>query len=287
VVEAYLPSGDFVPNGIDIDVDATSFALITGPNMAGKSTYLRQVALIVLMAQVGSFVPARETEIGLVDRIFCRVGASDNLARGESTFLVEMNETAHILHAATDRSLVIMDEVGRGTSTNDGLAIAWAVTEFLLARCIKVLFATHFHELTVIEHEKKINLALTVSERAGEVVFLKKVEPGAVDHSYGIHVAMLAGLPPDVVVRAREILVSILERDRNIPEGAAARDQISNPAVGNDKETAQDKQGGLFSAEDLLVREILSTDPNGLTPFQALSLIFRWREELGADDKHD
>jgi DNA mismatch repair protein MutS len=272
VVEAYLPSGEFVPNGIEIDAAAISFALITGPNMAGKSTYLRQIALIVLMAQVGSFVPARESEIGLVDRIFCRVGASDNLARGESTFLVEMNETAHILHTATDRSLVIMDEVGRGTSTNDGLSIAWAVTEYLLARNIKVLFATHFHELTFVEHDSKINLALTVSERAGDVLFLKKVEPGAVDHSYGIHVAMLAGLPREVISRAKEILADVLRRKGGLS---------SAPSIDTPQEpTARDAQVALFSPEDLLVKEILSTDPNQLTPLEALALVFRWREEL-------
>ncbi len=271
VVEAHLPSGEFVPNDADLDTNATSFALITGPNMAGKSTYLRQVALIVLMAQVGSFVPARETQIGLVDRIFCRVGASDNLARGESTFLVEMNETAHILHTASDRSLVIMDEVGRGTSTNDGLSIAWAVTEFLLARSIKVLFATHFHELTCIKHKRKINLALTVSERAGDVLFLKKVEPGAVDHSYGIHVAMLAGLPKEVIIRASEILENVL-RQKNGISNSSDIDQA--------RAKVRDTQVALFSPEDLLVKEILSTDPNGITPLEALSLVFRWRNEL-------
>ena len=217
VVEAYLPTGEFVPNDTDIDSDGVSFALITGPNMAGKSTYLRQVALIVLMAQIGSFVPAKEADIGLVDRIYCRVGASDNLARGESTFLVEMTETAHILHTSTERSLIIMDEVGRGTSTNDGLAIARAVTEFLLSRRAKVLFATHFHELTLVEHEKKQNLALTVLEKAGDIVFLKKVTPGAADHSYGIHVAKLAGLPGEVIERAGSILTEILQRKKQMP----------------------------------------------------------------------
>ena len=277
VVEAYLPSGEFVPNGIEIDAGGVSFALITGPNMAGKSTYLRQIALIVLMAQVGSFVPARESEIGLVDRIFCRVGASDNLARGESTFLVEMNETAHILHTATDRSLVIMDEVGRGTSTNDGLSIAWAVTEYLLARKIKVLFATHFHELTFIEHDSKINLALTVSERAGDVLFLKKVEPGAVDHSYGIHVAMLAGLPREVIIRAREILADVLRRKSSLTGALDIGRSVDS--------TAKDVQGALFAPEDLLVKEILSTDPNQLTPLEALALVFRWRAELQDADR--
>jgi DNA mismatch repair protein MutS len=270
VVEAYLPTGEFVPNDSEIDAEGVSFALITGPNMAGKSTYLRQVALIVLMAQVGSFVPAKEAEVGLVDRIYCRVGASDNLARGESTFLVEMTETAHILHTSTDRSLVIMDEVGRGTSTNDGLAIAWAVTEFLLTRSAKVLFATHFHELTLIEHTKKTNLALTVLENAGNIVFLKKVKPGAADHSYGIHVAKLAGLPSEVIDRAGSILEEILRREKYLPENAE----------GGDAEAPKPEQVTLFSAEDLLLKEIASTDPNNLTPLDALSLIFKWIKEL-------
>ena len=274
VVEAHLPSGDFVPNDIDIDTDGVSFALITGPNMAGKSTYLRQVALIVLMAQVGSFVPARETEIGLVDRIFCRVGASDNLARGESTFLVEMNETAHILHTFTDHSLIIMDEVGRGTSTNDGLAIAQAVTEYLLARSAKVLFATHFHELTFVEHPQKRNLALTVRESGDDIIFLKKVKPGVVDHSYGIHVAKLAGVPRDVIDRAGEILKKILEQEQKLPDRAFG----SNGTVAG----VTPLQADLFSPEDLLLKEILSTDPNKLTPLEALNLISRWKSELEA-----
>ncbi|MBN1687283.1 MAG: DNA mismatch repair protein MutS [Spirochaetales bacterium] len=278
VVEAYLPAGEFVPNSTDIDTAGVSFLLITGPNMAGKSTYLRQVALIVLMAQVGSFVPAKEAAIGLVDRIFCRVGASDNLARGESTFLVEMTETAHILHTATERSLIIMDEVGRGTSTNDGLAIAWAVTEFLLSRGAKVFFATHFHELTLIEHEKKRNLALTVVENEGDVVFLKKVKPGAADHSYGIHVAKLAGVPAEVIDRAGSILEELLRRGRKLPEGTAGEsEKAGRPAPHPARQPAQT---ALFSGEDLLLKELASLNPDRLTPLEALSLIFRWHNEL-------
>ena len=275
VVEAYLPAGEFVPNSTDIDIDGISFSLITGPNMAGKSTYLRQVALIALMAQVGSFVPAKEARIGKIDRIFCRVGASDNLARGESTFLVEMTETAHILHTATPKSLVIMDEVGRGTSTNDGLAIAWSVSEFLLRGGIKVLFATHFHELTLIENAKKQNLALDVLENSGEVVFLKKVIPGAADHSYGIHVAKLAGVPPEVIERADAILTDILSRGKKLP------DIVESPAENSSKDRNEKPgQQTLFSEEDLLVKEIASLDPDNLTPLQALSLISKWHDQL-------
>ena len=267
VVETYLPAGEFVPNSINIDTEDVSFALITGPNMAGKSTYLRQVALIALMAQIGSFVPAREAEIGLVDRIFCRVGASDNLARGESTFLVEMNETAHILRTSTGKSLIIMDEVGRGTSTNDGLSIAWAVTEHLLELSAKVLFATHFHELTFIEHPKKCNLALAVAEHGSEIVFLKKVKPGAVNHSYGIHVAKLAGVPSTVVQRADTILKRLLEHER--------QDTLQEA-----ESRADDAQTSLFGLEDLLLKEIASVNLDEITPIDALNLINRWQKDL-------
>ena len=196
VVEANLPRGEFIPNDIVLEGDAIAFALITGPNMAGKSTYLRQAALITIMAQGGSFVPAREARIGIRDRIYCRVGASDNLARGESTFLVEMNETAYILNTATDRSLVIMDEVGRGTGTKDGLAIAWAVSETLLDRvkCC-TLFATHYHELSLLSHSRLANRSMEVAEdKKGELIFLRKLKEGPAEESYGIHAARLAGM---------------------------------------------------------------------------------------------
>ena len=211
VVESHLPPNEFVPNSIALSSGEgeglASFALITGPNMAGKSTFLRQTALISLMAQTGSFVPAESADLAPVDRIFCRVGASDNLARGESTFLVEMTETAHILRSATRDSLVIMDEVGRGTSTEDGLSIARAVTEYLLDRIgAKTLFATHYHELSRLEHPRLAGYCLDVLETEGTVVFLKKVRPGASANSYGIHVARLAGIPEPVLDRARAFL---------------------------------------------------------------------------------
>lgn len=207
VVEEHLKSGEFVPNDALLRGTEKSFALVTGPNMAGKSTYLRQNALIVLLAQAGSFVPAKEAHIGVVDRIFCRVGASDNLARGESTFLVEMTETANILRNATERSLVIMDEVGRGTSTEDGLAIATAVAEHLLNRIgCRTLFATHYQELGRIEHTALIKLCMEVSDSEGKVVFLRRVKEGVAQASYGIHVAAMAGVPQCVIERARVIL---------------------------------------------------------------------------------
>ncbi|MDR3171158.1 MAG: DNA mismatch repair protein MutS, partial [Treponema sp.] len=212
VVEAHLPRGEFITNNIILDGAGISFAMITGPNMAGKSTYLRQAALITIMAQAGSFVPAREAHIGMTDRIYCRVGASDNLARGESTFLVEMNETAYILHTATEQSLVIMDEVGRGTGTVDGLAIAWAVSEELLdhIKC-RTLFATHFHELSMLVHPRLANRSMEVLDRDGEIIFLRKLIEGPAEESYGLHVARLAGLSERVLNRASSIMERLQE----------------------------------------------------------------------------
>jgi len=233
VVEACLPSGEFIPNDVklegadqgdlcDQEDRGIYFALITGPNMAGKSTYLRQAALITVMAQIGSFVPAREALIGVIDRIYCRVGASDNLARGESTFLVEMNETAHILHSATERSLVIMDEVGRGTGTADGLAIAWAVCEDILQRIrCRTLFATHFHELAELEHPGLANRSMEVVENGNDIIFLRKIKEGPGAESYGLYAAGLAGLPPRVLERARVILDGIREKGI-LPNNAAS-----------------------------------------------------------------
>jgi DNA mismatch repair protein MutS len=275
VVELHLPSGEFVPNDLDISAEddgKPSFALITGPNMAGKSTYLRQNALIALLAQTGSFVPASSARIGIVDRIFCRVGASDNLARGESTFLVEMTETANILRSATAKSLVIMDEVGRGTSTEDGLAIAWAVSEYLLdtIRC-KTLFATHYHELTRMEHASLTMLCMDVSEQNGTVVFLRKVKQGASEDSYGIHVARLAGVPQQVIDRANVILdhIQAVAADRPVLESVPAPQAA--PAV---------QTPGLFSDEEIVLDEILSSDPDNMTPLAALQAVARWKKAL-------
>ena len=223
VVEQLLQGEAFVPNDTQLDTRTKQIGLITGPNMAGKSTYLRQVGLIVLMAQVGSFVPARSARIGIVDRIFTRVGASDNLARGESTFLVEMNETANILNNATPRSLVLLDEIGRGTSTFDGLSIAWAVTEFLHntpERAAKTLFATHYHELIELASslDRIANYNVAIREQNDQIVFLRKVMPGGSDRSYGIQVARMAGLPRSVVERARVILANLEDEDPG-PDG--------------------------------------------------------------------
>ena len=277
VVEMHLPSGEFVPNDLQItsrDENLKTFGLITGPNMAGKSTFLRQNALIALLAQTGSYVPAESCEIGIVDRIFCRVGASDNLARGESTFLVEITETANILRSATEKSLVIMDEVGRGTSTEDGLSIAWAVSEYLLnnIKC-RTLFATHYHELTRIEHKNLVLLCMEVLEQGESVVFLRKVKVGASENSYGIHVAKLAGVPEKVINRATEILSHI----QNVAENKPVLDSVPEY---REEERPAPVAPGLFSDEEMVLDEILSSDPDNMTPLSALQTISRWKKAL-------
>jgi DNA mismatch repair protein MutS len=217
VLDQNLVDEKFVPNDTELDGENIRMAIVTGPNMAGKSTYIRQVALIVLMAQIGSFVPAESAEVGLVDRIFTRVGASDDLARGQSTFMVEMNETANIINNATERSLVILDEIGRGTSTFDGLSIAWSVAEFLYDKIkARTLFATHYHELTKLAEDRKgvCNLNVAVREWNEQIIFLRKIIPGGADKSYGIQVARLAGLPKQVLDRAKEILAHLESSSR-------------------------------------------------------------------------
>lgn len=278
VVETHLPSGEFVPNSILLssaaDIQIPSFALITGPNMAGKSTFLRQTALITLLAQVGSFVPAEKAVLTPVDCIFCRVGASDNLARGESTFLVEMTETAYILRNASVHSLVIMDEIGRGTSTGDGLSIARAVSEYLLHTIgAKTLFATHYHELAKLVHPRLKTLCLDVLESEGKIVFLKKVIEGIAAHSYGIHVAELAGLPQTVIQRATELL-SIALPDTSASGSAAAQDFT----VPEKKKNASEQN--LFSDEEMVINEMLSINIDATTPIEAFQMISRWKKTL-------
>jgi DNA mismatch repair protein MutS len=217
VLDQNLVDEKFVPNDTELDGENIRMAIVTGPNMAGKSTYIRQVALIVLMAQIGSFVPAESAEVGLVDRIFTRVGASDDLTRGQSTFMVEMNETANIINNATDRSLVILDEIGRGTSTFDGLSIAWSVAEFLYDKIkARSLFATHYHELIKLAEDRKgvCNLNVAVREWNEQIIFLRKIIPGGADKSYGIQVARLAGLPKEILDRAKEILAHLESSSR-------------------------------------------------------------------------
>ena len=216
VIEAAQGSERFIPNDTTLDDSANRLLLITGPNMAGKSTYIRQVALIVIMAHIGSFVPAKQAHIGIIDKVFSRIGASDDLARGHSTFMVEMTETANILNNATSRSLVILDEIGRGTSTYDGISIAWSVAEYLLTtedKNAKTLFATHYCELTKLEEKVPgaVNYNIAVHETGDSIMFLRKIVRGGTDKSYGIHVGRLAGLPASVISRAKEILVHLEE----------------------------------------------------------------------------
>jgi DNA mismatch repair protein MutS len=275
VLDAVMEHGRFVPNDTMAGPDDGLILLITGPNMAGKSTYIRQVALLTIMAQLGSFVPAKEATLGLADRIFARIGASDELARGQSTFMVEMTETARILHNATPRSLVILDEIGRGTSTYDGVSLAWAVVEFLHDRngC-RTLFATHYHELTELARSlpKVRNLNVAVREWQDEVIFLHKIVPGAADKSYGIHVARLAGVPRDVLERAKEILARLEQEhlDPSEQPRLARRPRIRRREV----------QLTLFAAaEHPVVNALKGLDVNRLTPLEALSLLKRLQEQ--------
>ncbi|HYC52928.1 MAG TPA: DNA mismatch repair protein MutS, partial [Gemmatimonadaceae bacterium] len=260
VVERMMPRDKFVPNDTTLTTDARVIVL-TGPNMAGKSTILRQVGLIVLMAHIGSFVPASSAEIGVVDRLFTRVGASDNLARGQSTFMVEMAETSAILHTATARSLILLDEIGRGTSTYDGVSIAWAVTEHLHNAGCKTIFATHYHELTQLADDLEAvrNYNVAVREVGDRILFVHRLEPGGADRSYGIEVGRLAGLPDAVLARARHLL-RLLENE-----------QLARPAAA--KEPSVDQLGLFASTQNPVVERLKGTDVNALTPVQALALL--------------
>jgi DNA mismatch repair protein MutS len=274
-------SGDpFVPNDLRLADGAPRLMILTGPNMGGKSTFLRQTALLVILAQVGSFVPAREAKVGLVDRIFTRVGATDHILRGQSTFMVEMQETAHILRHATARSLVLLDEVGRGTATFDGLSIAWAVAEHLATTRgggPKALFATHYHELTDLSADLPAvgNLHVSAREWRDDVVFLRKIEPGGSDRSFGIHVARLAGLPAGVVTRAQEILQN-LERTEFDREG---RPRLAHSDA---DPPSRSRQLSLFGAEeDAVIEELRRLRPDALTPLDALNLLADLKKRLG------
>jgi DNA mismatch repair protein MutS len=276
VVETTVGRGAFVPNDCSLDPESDQIILLTGPNMAGKSTYMRQIALIVILAQMGSFVPAAEVQLGLVDRIFTRIGAADSLARGESTFMVEMKETANILHHATSRSLILLDEVGRGTSTFDGISIAWAVAESLhdSAERPRTLFATHYHELTELAASKERikNYNFAVKEWRGDIIFLRNLVAGAASHSYGIHVARLAGMPSAVIERAKAILAQ-LEEGKQV--GSAT------PLPGGHPAAEPPVQMGLFGSTDSRLREQLSQlDISNLTPVEALNVLYKLTEEV-------
>ena len=281
VVEQTLPTGEpFIPNDVHVDPDDEQVLIITGPNMAGKSVALRQVGLIVLLAQVGSFVPAAAAHIGVVDRIFTRVGASDNLAAGESTFLVEMNEAANILNNATSRSLILFDEVGRGTSTFDGLSIAWAIVEYLHERpevAARTLFATHYHELNAMadRYERVRNYRISVQEHEGKIIFLRKLVRGGADHSYGIEVAKMAGLPEPVILRAREVLQHLESQQLNVGGSEARGDGVAARKADADAvPSLEDGQMSLFAQPDPVAEELKEAlqelDPNRMTPIEAL-----------------
>ena len=278
VVETGMTGDEqFVPNSTLMDEDDNRMLIITGPNMAGKSTYMRQVALITLMAHMGSFVPAQSARIGIVDRIFTRVGASDDLASGQSTFMVEMNEMAHILRSATSKSLIVLDEIGRGTSTFDGLSIAWAVVEYLVDKQkigAKTLFATHYHELSELEGRLGgvVNYRISVKEHGEDVIFLRKIERGGADKSFGIHVAHLAGLPRPVIMRAHEILARIEANDVN-------QSSIGQNILQSDADRAP-QQVGLFESPAMdLIEELRALDVMAMTPIDALNTLFSLKEK--------
>ena len=279
VIEKMIAGDRFVPNTVSMDNHQNQVLIITGPNMAGKSTVLRQVALTVLMAQMGSFVPAKKASISVTDRIFTRVGALDNLSQGQSTFLVEMQETANILNNASSESLVIMDEIGRGTSTFDGLSIAWAVAEFLHdvnGTGVKTLFATHYHELTELSKEKKRvkNFNITVKEWNDEIIFLRKLAEGGTNRSYGIQVARLAGIPETVIQRATRILADIENKSPTLP---GTIDQRRSTGGGQPLQV----QLELFKGYDnRVIKEIQELDTARMTPMDALNFLHSLQDKI-------
>ena len=287
VVEKMIPNDMFIANDTYLDDKKNRVSIITGPNMAGKSTYMRQTALIVLMAQIGSFVPAETANIGIVDRIFTRVGASDDLASGQSTFMVEMTEVANMLRNATSKSLLILDEIGRGTSTFDGLSIAWAVVEHISNGKLlgaKTLFATHYHELTELEGkiDSVNNYCIAVKEKGDDIVFLRKIVKGGADKSYGIQVAKLAGVPESVIARAKEIVSELSEADIT----TRVRDISVQSADTKKKMKKYDEvdlaQMSLFDTvkDDDVLKELEELDVAHLTPMDALNTIHRLQNKL-------
>ena len=289
VVEKMISNGLFVENDTILDNHKNRISIITGPNMAGKSTYMRQTALIVLMAQIGSYIPATKANIGIVDRIFTRVGASDDLASGQSTFMVEMTEVANILRNATSDSLLILDEIGRGTSTFDGLSIAWAVVEHISNPKLlgaKTLFATHYHELTELEGQMESvnNYCIAVKEQGDDIIFLRKIVKGGADKSYGIQVAKLAGVPSSVIERAKEIVAELADNDISAKAKEIARLGISKEALKIPNSVGKDKyvQMSLFDAvnNDDIIDEIKDLELTKMTPIDALNTLFRIQDKI-------
>jgi DNA mismatch repair protein MutS len=275
VVERIPLDSKFIPNSVFLDNEENRFLIITGPNMAGKSTYMRQVALAVIMAQMGSFIPATEATIGIVDRIFTRIGASDYLAKGQSTFMVEMIEVANIVHNATSRSLILLDEVGRGTSTFDGISIAWAVAEHILNEITaRTLFATHYHEITelCLTHKGVKNYNISVKEWGDEIIFLRRIEKGPSDKSYGIQVARLAGLPESIILRAKQVLSNLEKEELN---------ETGTPRFAEKNTKTSDVQLDLFSSKsDSLIAEIKNLDLQKLSPEDALKKLYEIKKRI-------
>ena len=274
VVEQFVKDTYFVPNDTNLNTSNNRIMLITGPNMAGKSTYMRQVALITVMAQIGSFVPAAEAEVGIVDQVFTRVGASDDLASGQSTFMLEMNEVAYILKSATKKSLIIYDEVGRGTSTFDGMSIAQAIVEYTNSRKIgaKTLFATHYHELTSLEKtlDGVVNYNIAAKKRGDGIIFLRKIIRGSTDDSYGIEVAKLAGVPTEVIKRANQILIEIESASKNIQKPVNdTKHDIDDTAI-----TFEDV------IKDQVIEELRGVDINTLSPYEAMTMLFNLQKRI-------
>lgn len=286
VVEKMIPNDMFISNDTYLNDKKDRIAIITGPNMAGKSTYMRQTALIVLMAQIGSFVPAAKADIGLVDRIFTRVGASDDLASGQSTFMVEMTEVANILRNATSKSLLILDEIGRGTSTFDGLSIAWAVIEHISNSKLlgaKTLFATHYHELTELEGkiDNVNNYCIAVKENGDDIIFLRKIVKGGADKSYGIQVAKLAGVPESVTDRAKEIVEELVQTDitSRIKDIAVLGAPKPKTKKYDDVDLAQMSLFDTVKDDDVL-KELKELDLGNLTPIEALNTLYQLQNKL-------
>jgi len=280
VIERQLPAGEsYVPNDLYLDNKEQQVIILTGPNMSGKSALLRQTALIVILAQAGCYVPAREAHIGIIDKIFTRVGASDNLSLGESTFMVEMNEAASILNNISDRSLILLDEIGRGTSTYDGISIAWAMVEYIHEhRCkAKTLFATHYHELNEMESSfpRVHNYNVSIMELDRKIIFLRKLKKGGSEHSFGIHVARMAGMPRSVVTRAEEIL-KMLEADRG--------DHSLSKPVGEIGSNREGMQLSFFQLDDPVLKqirdELIGLDIDNLTPMEALNKLYNIKKLL-------
>jgi DNA mismatch repair protein MutS len=301
VIEHQLPPGEkYIPNDVQLDPETQQIIILTGPNMSGKSALLRQTALIVLMAQMGSFVPADAARIGVVDKIFTRVGASDNISSGESTFMVEMNETASILNNVSNRSLILLDEIGRGTSTYDGISIAWAIAEYLHEHPLfhpKILFATHYHELNEMaaRFPRIKNYHISIKEINNKIIFLRKLEEGGSEHSFGIHVAKMAGMPGSVLERAEEML-RVLEAkavggrrltvdDKQLAVSSRQSAKGSGKKIGSGKQEAGGYQLSFIQLNDPLLEqirdEILKTDINTLTPVEALMKLNEIKKVLG------